>query len=57
VVEAVETGCAIPVITIALEERFASRQTERFGYRLLNAMRNQFGGHELQRKAKSNEER
>ena len=50
VVEAIEMGVAIPVITSALEQRFASREAEDFGNKLLNALRNQFGGHELQRK-------
>ena len=51
-VEAIEVGCAIPVITAALEQRFSSQEAEKFGFKLLNAMRNQFGGHESQRKAK-----
>jgi len=50
VVEAIEMGVAIPVITAALEQRFASREAEDFGNKLLNALRNQFGGHEIQRK-------
>ena len=49
-VEAIEMGVAIPVITAALEQRFSSREAEDFGNKLLNALRNQFGGHELQRK-------
>ncbi len=52
VVEAIEVGCAIPVITAALEQRFSSQEAEKFGFKLLNAMRNQFGGHESQRKVK-----
>ena len=48
--EAIELGVAIPVITPALEQRLASRQAENFGNKLLNALRNQFGGHELQQK-------
>jgi 6-phosphogluconate dehydrogenase len=50
VVEAIELRCAIPVISAALEERFSSREAEKFSRRLLNALRSQFGGHELQRK-------
>ena len=50
VAEAIELGVATPVITSALEQRFASREAENFGNKLLNALRNQFGGHELQRK-------
>jgi len=50
VAEAIELSVAFPVITSALEQRFASREAENFGNKLLNALRNQFGGHELQRK-------
>jgi 6-phosphogluconate dehydrogenase len=50
VAEAIEVGVAIPVITAALEQRFDSREAENFGHKLLNALRNQFGGHELERK-------
>jgi 6-phosphogluconate dehydrogenase len=52
VVEAIEVGCSIPVITAALEQRFSSQEAEKFGFKLLNAMRNQFGGYESQRKVK-----
>ncbi|MBI1878712.1 MAG: decarboxylating 6-phosphogluconate dehydrogenase [Chloroflexi bacterium] len=45
VVEAIELGCAIPVITMALERRFRSRQEAPFADKLLAAMRQQFGGH------------
>jgi len=45
VVEAIELGCAIPVITLALQERFHSREKDPFSDKLLAAMRNQFGGH------------
>ena len=34
-----------PVITLALQARFVSRQDESFAAKLLAAMRNQFGGH------------
>jgi 6-phosphogluconate dehydrogenase len=47
VVEAIELGCAIPVITMALERRFRSRQESPFADKLLAAMRQQFGGHEV----------
>ena len=45
VVEAIEVGCAIPVITTALQRRFRSREDAPFSDKLLAAMRNQFGGH------------
>lgn len=45
VVEAIEMNVSIPVITMALERRFRSRQDAPFADKLLAAMRNQFGGH------------
>ncbi len=50
VAEAIQLGVAIPLITSALEQRFASREAENFGNKLLNALRNQFAGHEPQQK-------
>jgi 6-phosphogluconate dehydrogenase len=35
----------VPVITLALQSRFRSRQDQPFGARLLAALRKQFGGH------------
>jgi 6-phosphogluconate dehydrogenase len=49
VVEAIELNCSIPVITMALERRFRSREESPYADRLLAAMRNQFGGHAIQR--------
>ena len=51
VIEALEQACSIPVITMALERRFRSRQAEPFSDRLLAALREQFGGHAVKRKA------
>lgn len=45
VIEAVEQGVPAPVITLALQMRFASRETTAYGYRLLSLMRHAFGGH------------
>ena len=45
VVEAVEQGVAAPVLTIALQMRFASQDDDGYSYRLLSMMRNAFGGH------------
>jgi 6-phosphogluconate dehydrogenase len=42
---AVEEAVPATVITAALYARFASRMQHDFAYRLLSAMRNQFGGH------------
>lgn len=50
VIEGIEQGCAIPVISLALQRRFRSRTPEPFGDKLLSAMRNQFGGHAVKRK-------
>jgi 6-phosphogluconate dehydrogenase len=45
VVEAIELSCSIPVISMALESRFRSREEAPFADKLLAALRNQFGGH------------
>jgi 6-phosphogluconate dehydrogenase len=42
---AIDLDVPAPVITQALYARFASRQPDAFGMRLLAALRNQFGGH------------
>ncbi|HSE15033.1 MAG TPA: hypothetical protein VLB08_05525, partial [Candidatus Deferrimicrobium sp.] len=44
-IEAIESGVSLPVITIALQNRFRSREEAPFGDKLLAAMRNEFGGH------------
>lgn len=44
-VEAVEQGVAAPVLTIALQMRFASQDDHGYSYKLLSMMRNAFGGH------------
>lgn len=49
VVEAVEQGVAAPVLTLALQMRFASQNEAGYGYRLLSMMRNAFGGHAVKR--------
>lgn len=45
VVEAVDQGVAAPVLTLALQMRFASQEDEGYSYKLLSMMRNAFGGH------------
>jgi 6-phosphogluconate dehydrogenase len=47
--EAIDEGVAAPVITLALQMRFASRDSVNFGARLLAALRNQFGGHAVKK--------
>jgi 6-phosphogluconate dehydrogenase len=44
-IEAVEQGIATPVLTLALQMRFASQDETGYSYRLLSTMRNAFGGH------------
>ncbi len=43
--ESIELAVPAPVITLALQQRFRSRQDQPFGAKLLAALRNQFGGH------------
>jgi 6-phosphogluconate dehydrogenase len=45
--QAVESGVAAPVITLSLYARFLSRQKDAFSNRVLSALRNKFGGHEI----------
>ena len=47
--ESVEQGVAAPVITLALQMRFASQDKEGFPLRLLSMMRNAFGGHTVKK--------
>lgn len=45
VMESIDLDVPAPVITLALQMRFASRQEASFAFKLLAAMRQQFGGH------------
>ncbi len=47
--EAVDLGQNLPVITMALMQRFASRDENSYADRMLAVMRNQFGGHAVKR--------
>ena len=49
VAEAIELGVPAPVITVSLLERLRSRDADSFTDKLLSAMRNQFGGHEIKK--------
>jgi 6-phosphogluconate dehydrogenase len=42
---AVDLGVPAPVITLSLMARFASRDDDLFGNRVIAALRNEFGGH------------
>lgn len=46
-IEAIDQGVPTPVMTLALQMRFASQDTEGYPYRLLSMMRNAFGGHAI----------
>jgi 6-phosphogluconate dehydrogenase len=48
--EGIEKAVPLPVLTAAVFTRFASRQDNAFGLRLLAAMRNQFGGHAVKKR-------
>jgi 6-phosphogluconate dehydrogenase len=48
-IEAIELGCATPAISAALQRRFRSRDDAPFSDKLLAALRNQFGGHDVKR--------
>lgn len=50
VFEAVDCDVPAPVITLALQMRLASRQAERCAAKLLAAVRNQFGEHQVKKK-------
>lgn len=49
VFESIDLDVPAPVITLALQMRFVSRDEENFAARLLAALRNQFGGHAVKR--------
>jgi 6-phosphogluconate dehydrogenase len=48
--EAMDLDVPAPVITLALQTRFRSRQDDSFGAKVLAALRNQFGGHAVKMK-------
>jgi len=45
--EAIDLDVPAPVITHSLLARFRSRQTDSFGAKVIAALRNEFGGHEV----------
>ena len=53
VAEAVEQDVPAPVITLSLLERFRSRQDESFSAKVIAALRNEFGGHEVKKSSDS----
>lgn len=50
VLDGIEKSIPLPVITESLFARFRSRQEESFGAKILAALRNEFGGHGVQKK-------
>ncbi len=49
--EAMDLDVPAPVITLSLLARFRSRQDESFGAKVIAALRNEFGGHAVDKKA------
>jgi len=50
VAEAIDLDVPAPIITLSLQQRLISRQTESYAAKLLAAMRNEFGGHAVKTK-------
>jgi len=50
VFESIERDVPAPVLTLALQSRFASRDKNSFAHRMLAALRNEFGGHAVKSK-------
>ncbi|HTB74860.1 MAG TPA: decarboxylating 6-phosphogluconate dehydrogenase [Polyangiaceae bacterium] len=46
---AIDQDVPAPIITLSLQTRFRSRQTESYGAKVLAALRNQFGGHAVKK--------
>ena len=46
---AIDQDVPAPIITLSLQTRFRSRQTESYGAKILAALRNQFGGHAVKK--------
>ena len=49
VAEAIDLDIPAPVITLSLLQRFVSRQPESYSAKVIAALRNQFGGHAVQK--------
>jgi len=46
---AIDQDVPAPIITLSLQARFRSRQSESYGAKILSALRNQFGGHAVKK--------
>jgi len=53
ILESIERDVPAPVLALSLQMRFASREKNSFAFRLLAALRNEFGGHAVKAKEKS----
>ena len=49
VMEALDLGIPAPVMALSLQRRYQSRQLNSFGAKILESMRNQFGGHTIRK--------
>jgi 6-phosphogluconate dehydrogenase len=50
ILESTEKNVPAPVLTLALQARFRSRQEESFAAKVIAALRNEFGGHAVKSK-------
>jgi len=51
--EAIDQGVPLPIITLSLMRRFASRQPQSFSAKVQAALRNEFGGHAIKQMEES----
>ncbi len=51
--DSIDLAVPAPVITLALQMRFVSRDSEKYWAKMLSAMRNQFGGHAVKKAAEA----
>ncbi len=49
VFEAINSNVSAPIITLSLMMRFLSRQEDSYAFKMLAALRSQFGGHEIRK--------
>jgi 6-phosphogluconate dehydrogenase len=49
VLQAIEESVSAPVLALSLFQRFRSRETDTFSDKLIAALRNEFGGHEVKK--------
>jgi 6-phosphogluconate dehydrogenase len=49
VLQAIEESVSAPVLALSLFQRFRSRETDTFSDKLIAALRNEFGGHEVRK--------